>query len=116
MEKISKKAFGEMIEQDEGLRAKMMEIRGESDEKQIEKATAIAASLGYELDLTDEIQELSTEELGQVAGGLPDAKKVVICKKKGHDYIFIRREKGLFWGYNAYYVCQRCGAQRKEWE
>jgi ssDNA-binding Zn-finger/Zn-ribbon topoisomerase 1 len=46
----------------------------------------------------------------------PAKQKGAECKKKGHDWVLQKREKGLFWGYNAYYKCQRCGMLKTKWE
>ena len=32
-----------------------------------------------------------------------------------HNWRFVRREKGLIWGYNDIYVCTKCDAQKAEW-
>ena len=129
MEKITMKDFEERIAKDEALTAKAKELTGEGDALN-EKISAFAASLGYELDFGGEPeendskrQEISIEMLEKVVGGGPQdqsmspaKQKKVICKRKGHDWALVKREKGIFWGYNAYYQCNRCGAQRKEWE
>ena len=120
MEKITRQAFEELLDKDEALQAKAKECIGDGG---AEKAVAFAASLGYELDPIMKTQEISPDDLEDVAGGSPQdqsmspaKQKKVICKKKGHIWALVKREKGTFWGYNAYYQCERCGAQRKEWE
>jgi molybdopterin synthase catalytic subunit len=122
MKKITRQAFEELLEKDGALKAKAKAYIGE-DGATAEKAVAFAASQGYELDLTGSLQELSLDELGQVAGGdggifdkdFKTLKNEVICKQKGHIWKLSRTEKGTFWGYNNYYKCERCGRERTEW-
>ena len=122
MEKITMKDFEELISKNEALTAKAKEIIGEGEELK-EKITAFAASLGYELECIGNIREITADEMENVAGGSPQdqsmspaKQKRAECKKKGHDWVLQKREKGVFWGYNAYYRCQRCGTEKKEWE
>ena len=109
--KITRKAFEDLLEKDEALQVKANEFIGDGG---AEKAVAFAASLGYELDPAVKEQEISPDEMENVAGGGPQdqsmspaKQKKVICKRKGHDWALVKREKGIFWGYNAYYQCNR---------
>lgn len=66
-----------------------------------------------------EVTELSPDSMEEVSGGgLLDKtnKDTRFCKQQGHDWELIKREKGLIWGYNAYYKCRRCGAKKTDWE
>ena len=122
MEKITMKDFEELISKDEALTAKAKEITGEGEARKKE-IIAFAASLGYELECIGNMLEITPDEMENVAGGGPQdqsmspaKQKGAECKKKGHDWVLQKREKGVFWGYNAYYKCQRCGMEKKEWE
>ena len=125
MEKITMKDFEELISKDEALTAKAKEITGEGEARKKE-IIAFAASLGYELECIGNMREITPDEMENVAGGTPGTpqdqsmspakQKAAECKKKGHDWVLQKREKGVFWGYNAYYICQRCRMEKIKWE
>jgi len=108
MEKITMKEFEERIAKDEALKAKAKETFGKGEEK-IEKVKNFAASLGYELDLEDELLPVSDDEMDQVAGGGGD-------KDCNHSFVEIGRSYHILFDYIEY-KCSKCGAidYRFEW-
>lgn len=111
MKKITEKEFEELVAKDEALAAKAKEITGEGEALKKE-IIAFAESLGYELDLGEDLKELELEEMDSVTGGgetLPPPR----CD---HNWVFVRREEGIFWGYNLVFKCSKCKEKKVEWD
>lgn len=120
MERITVKAFEELVSKDDALSAKAKEFTSEGEELK-EKVKDFAASLGYEL-VSDASNELSVEEMGDVAGGITVesmeilARRAACIKKGGHFWVLEKREEGIFWGVNAHYKCSNCKETKVVWE
>jgi hypothetical protein len=63
-----------------------------------------------EIKNKDESKVLKVEELDGVSGG---GGIDTGCE---HEWEFIRRDKGVIWGYNNIYECKRCGEIWIEWD
>ena len=110
-EKDYRKEFEELVAKDEALAAKAKEITGEGEALKKE-IIAFAESLGYELDLGEDLKELELEEMDSVTGGC----EILPPPRCDYNWVFVRREKGIFWGYNLVFKCSKCKVTKVEWD
>ena len=114
MKKITIKEFEELIAKDEVLAAKAQVFIGEEGGN-MEKTKAFAKSLGYEPETDDDLRAVSDDEVDDIAGGANGNAKD-ICKKEGHDWELIKKEKSWNGGTIAYYKCRRCNESKMKQE
>ena len=72
---------------------------------------ALEPAEGAELRLDEgfELDGDALEALAVAGGKMPE----VGCS---HNWVFVRREKGLLWGYNKIYRCTKCDEEKTEWD
>ena len=97
MKRITLEEFAEIAKNDEALKEKMIQIAVMQEGSQTDEMIALAAEYGYELEKSPilDMEELSDDDLENVAGGIPIGlcETVMRIVGMGLDFCKVHEEK-----------------------